>query len=93
MAKAEFLAGVGAAPHLPAGILSPYSDGERGAFAGDFANYKRRNKGAETAASPFLPVPIRGEMSGRTMRGGANVENWSEAIGLGAMVLLKEENI
>jgi len=27
-----------AAPHLPAGILSPYSDGERGALAGDFAN-------------------------------------------------------
>ncbi|RUU08313.1 hypothetical protein EOD10_28910 [Mesorhizobium sp. M7A.T.Ca.TU.009.01.3.2] len=27
-----------AAPHLPAGILSPYSDGERGALASDFAN-------------------------------------------------------
>ncbi|TIP54496.1 MAG: hypothetical protein E5X55_39015, partial [Mesorhizobium sp.] len=68
------------APHLPAGILSPYSDRERGAFIDDFANHKRRNISAETAASSFLPVTIRGEMSGRTMRGGANVEKWSEAI-------------
>jgi len=29
---------VGAAPHLPAGILSPYSDGERGALIDGFAN-------------------------------------------------------
>jgi len=29
---------VGAAPHLPAGIPSPYSDGERGAVIDDFAN-------------------------------------------------------
>ncbi|ESX81314.1 hypothetical protein X759_07515 [Mesorhizobium sp. LSHC420B00] len=94
MAKAEFLAGVGAAPHLPAGILSPYSDGERGAFIEDFANHKHGNKSAETTASPFLPVTIRGEMSGRTMRGGAGVDNWPEAIASGAppatVVLPKE---
>ena len=62
-----------AAPHLPAGILSPYRDGERGAVFGDFANSQRHKKGTEVAAGPFLPVTIRGEMSGRTMRGGADV--------------------
>ncbi|TGV53000.1 hypothetical protein EN784_42855 [bacterium M00.F.Ca.ET.141.01.1.1] len=95
MAKAEFLAGVGAAPHLPAGILSPYSDGERGALISDFANYKRRDKSAEIMASPFLPVPIRGEMSGRTMRGGAGVDNWPDATALGVppdTVALPEED-
>ncbi|CDX42453.1 hypothetical protein MPLA_570050 [Mesorhizobium sp. ORS 3359] len=45
----------GAAPHPPAGILSPYSDGERGAVAADFANHQRRKKRAEAAASPFSP--------------------------------------
>lgn len=97
MAKPKFLAGVGAAPDLPAGILSPYSDGERGASIEGFANHKRGNKSAEIAASPFLPLTIRGEMSGRTMRGGASVENWFEAIALAAspdtMVSLKEDNI
>ncbi|CAH2402554.1 conserved hypothetical protein [Mesorhizobium escarrei] len=93
MAKGEFPAGVGAAPHLPAGILSPYSDGERGALIEGFANHKRGNKSAEIAASPFLPVTIRGEMSGRTMRGGAGVDNWSEAVALGGLpdtVLLRK---
>ena len=56
---------VGAAPHLPTGILSPYSDGERGAFVATFANRQRCKKGAGVAASPFLPVTIRG------------VEEWS----------------
>ncbi|RUU01696.1 hypothetical protein EOD10_36525, partial [Mesorhizobium sp. M7A.T.Ca.TU.009.01.3.2] len=53
---------VGAAPHLPAGILSPYSDGEKGAAIADFANHKRCKMGAEIAASPLLPVTIRGEV-------------------------------
>ncbi|TIQ18270.1 MAG: hypothetical protein E5X51_26740 [Mesorhizobium sp.] len=66
--------GVGAAPHLPAGILSPYSDGERDAVVAGFAKRQRCKKGAETAASFFLPVTIRGEMPGRAMRGGANFE-------------------
>ncbi|RWO21763.1 MAG: hypothetical protein EOS09_22410 [Mesorhizobium sp.] len=88
MAKGEFPAGVGAAPHLPAGILSPYSDGERRAVIEDFANHKAGNKSAEIEASPFLPVTIRGEMSGRTMRGGAGVDNWPEAV-----LSLAEDNI
>ncbi|TPN29625.1 hypothetical protein FKO01_19120 [Mesorhizobium sp. B2-3-3] len=62
---------LGAAPHLPAGILSPYSDGERGlrslgAFAATLAI------GEGIGDSVFLPVPIRGEMPGRAMRGGAS---------------------
>ncbi|TIT79253.1 MAG: hypothetical protein E5W57_07790 [Mesorhizobium sp.] len=96
MAKGEFLASVGAAPHLPAGILSPYSDGERGAFINGCANHKLRNQSAEIAARPFLPVSIRGEMSGRTMRGGAGVDNWSDATALGTpsdtAALLKKDN-
>ncbi|WP_245430596.1 hypothetical protein [Mesorhizobium sp. WSM3868] len=97
MAKGEFHAGEGAAPHLPAGILSPYSDGEREAFIFGFANHKRRGESAEIAASPFLPVTIGGEMSGRTMRGGADADNWSEAIASGpppdTVVFPKEGNI
>ncbi|MDX8536864.1 hypothetical protein EN858_05160 [Mesorhizobium sp. M4B.F.Ca.ET.215.01.1.1] len=96
MAKGEFLAGVGAAPHLPAGILSPYGNGEREAFTNGFANRKRRSESAEIGASPFLPVSIRGEMSGRTMRGGAGVDNWSEATALatlsGTAGLLKKDD-
>ena len=96
MAKPKFLAGVGAAPHLPAGTLSPYSDGERDAFIEGFANHKRGSKSAEIAASPFLPVTIRGERSGTTMRGGASVENWFEAIALGdrpgTVLFLEEDN-
>ncbi|TPI55586.1 hypothetical protein FJ422_06405 [Mesorhizobium sp. B2-6-3] len=68
MPRAGSVSGVGAAPHLPAGILSPYSDGERGAFINGFANHQR-------CGQPFLPVTIRGEMSGRTMRGGADFDN------------------
>ncbi len=63
---------VSAAPHLPAGILSPYSDGERGAVIDGFANCERCRKGAEVAAIPLLPVLIRGEGAGRRMRGSAN---------------------
>ncbi|RWA98652.1 MAG: hypothetical protein EOQ33_26855 [Mesorhizobium sp.] len=67
--------GLGAAPHLPAGILSPYSDGERGAVINGFANIRRCRICAEAAASFFLPVTMRGEMPGRAMRGGADVDN------------------
>jgi zinc protease len=62
---------VGAAPHLPAGILSPYRDGERDAVITGFANHRRRKKDAEVAARPLLPVTIRGEGAGRRMRGSA----------------------
>ncbi|PBC05576.1 hypothetical protein CK220_06480 [Mesorhizobium sp. WSM3860] len=44
---------VRAAPHLPAGILSPHSDGERGALIAAFANCQCCKKSAEIAASPF----------------------------------------
>ncbi|RVD52031.1 hypothetical protein EN750_29545 [Mesorhizobium sp. M7A.F.Ca.ET.027.03.2.1] len=63
---------VSAAPHLPAGILSPYSDGERGAIIDGFANCERCRKSAKAAAIHLLPVTIRGEGAGRRMRGGAN---------------------
>ncbi|TJV97963.1 MAG: hypothetical protein E5W97_32095 [Mesorhizobium sp.] len=65
----------GAAPHLPAGILSPYRDGERGAPIAGFANRRRCRKCAVVAASPLLPVTIRGEGPGREMRGGADLGN------------------
>ncbi|TIS46946.1 MAG: hypothetical protein E5W96_25405 [Mesorhizobium sp.] len=52
-----------------------YSDGERGAVAGGFANRRRCRNGGDSAASPFLPVTIRGEMPGRAMRGGAGFGN------------------
>ena len=68
--------GVSAAPHLPAGILSPYSDGERDAVLGGFANHQRCKRGASVAVSPLLPVTIRGEVPGRAMRGGADFDNW-----------------
>ncbi|RWK93497.1 MAG: hypothetical protein EOR56_34845, partial [Mesorhizobium sp.] len=51
------------------GILSPYSDGERGAVIDGFAHHQSRKKGADGAASPLLPVTIRGEVHGRAMRG------------------------
>ncbi|PZV38135.1 hypothetical protein B5V02_17425 [Mesorhizobium kowhaii] len=54
-----------AAPHPPAGILSPYSDGDRGAAIDGFAIYQCCKKGAGIAASPLLPVTIRGEVPGR----------------------------
>ncbi|TPM04228.1 hypothetical protein FJ943_02285 [Mesorhizobium sp. B2-3-10] len=62
---------VSAAPHLPAGILSPYRDGERGpsSMASPITSVAERGPALKL---PFLPVSIRGEMSGRTMRGGAN---------------------
>ncbi|TIU35052.1 MAG: hypothetical protein E5W26_27525 [Mesorhizobium sp.] len=66
----------GAAPHLPTGILSPYSDGERDALIGGFANHQRCKKGAVIAASHFSPVTIRGEVPGRAMRGSAGFHNW-----------------
>ncbi len=69
---------VSAAPHLPAGILSPYSDGERKAG---------RNLGALSATSMIgeifgggvlLPVTIWGEVPGRAMRGSATPSRFIE---------------
>ncbi|TPI25145.1 hypothetical protein FJW08_28435 [Mesorhizobium sp. B3-2-1] len=70
-----FSSQVCAAPHLLAGILSPYRDGERGAVIDGFANDRSCKKGAGVAASPLLPVSIRGEVPGRAMRGGADLDN------------------
>ncbi|AZO57612.1 hypothetical protein EJ077_09105 [Mesorhizobium sp. M8A.F.Ca.ET.057.01.1.1] len=55
---------VGAAPHLPAGILSPYSDGEREAVV----SVAKKRAPLRQPLSPRL----RGEMSGRTVRGSAD---------------------
>ncbi|TGR21646.1 hypothetical protein EN845_23710 [Mesorhizobium sp. M8A.F.Ca.ET.202.01.1.1] len=46
---------VGAAPHLPAGILSPYRDGERDASL-MISPVARRKKGEGIAASYSRPV-------------------------------------
>ncbi|TIO10512.1 MAG: hypothetical protein E5X89_00710 [Mesorhizobium sp.] len=56
------IAQVCAAPHCPAGHFSPYSDGEKDAFAKDFTYVQRCRKGAEVAASPLRPVAIRGQV-------------------------------
>ncbi|RWK54746.1 MAG: hypothetical protein EOR48_15770 [Mesorhizobium sp.] len=63
---------LGAAPHRPAGHFSPYSDGEKEAFAKDFANIQRCRKGAKGCGQPLLPVTIRGEGGGSRMRGSAD---------------------
>ena len=60
-----------AAPHPPTGTFSPYSDGEKGAAA--ILVPLPVGIGESADASVFLPVTIRGEMSGRTMRGGATL--------------------
>ncbi|TIU70155.1 MAG: hypothetical protein E5W25_07980, partial [Mesorhizobium sp.] len=54
--RCSLLQTLGAAPHLPAGVPSPYSDGERGAVTDGFANLQRCETGAKVAASLFLPV-------------------------------------
>ena len=62
---------VGAAPHPPAGTFSPYSDGEKGTGRNADAYFATLAIGETIGDSVFLPVIIRGEMSGRTMRGSA----------------------
>ncbi|TPL06184.1 hypothetical protein FJ938_13845 [Mesorhizobium sp. B2-4-14] len=62
---------VGAAPHLPAGILSPYRDGERRARR-HFRQLSTLRCGRLPCCQPLLPVTIRGEVPGRAMRGGAD---------------------
>ncbi|RWA81436.1 MAG: hypothetical protein EOQ30_19960 [Mesorhizobium sp.] len=71
MARVPLVSGVGAAPHPPAGILSPYSDGERDAVAVDFANRKRRRKKRRGCGQLPSPVTIRGGGAGRRMWGRA----------------------
>ncbi|RUV32420.1 hypothetical protein EOB49_33255, partial [Mesorhizobium sp. M7A.F.Ca.MR.148.00.0.0] len=57
--------GAGAAPHPPAGHLSPYRDGEKDAVMDGFANFQRSRTSAEGAAISLLPVTIWGEGAGR----------------------------
>ncbi|ESX51330.1 hypothetical protein X762_03990 [Mesorhizobium sp. LSHC426A00] len=63
---------VSAAPHLPAGILSPYRDGERGSHPW-FRQSPQLQEGVAIGPRTLLPVSIRGEGAGRRMRGGATV--------------------
>ncbi|RWO54846.1 MAG: hypothetical protein E5Y10_10625 [Mesorhizobium sp.] len=65
-----------AAPHLPAGILSPYSDGERGAVTMISPISGRCRNVCHRCGQPLLPVTIRGEVPGRAMRGSAEINNW-----------------
>ncbi|CDX21266.1 hypothetical protein MPLB_20081 [Mesorhizobium sp. ORS 3324] len=50
------LSSVGAASHLPAGILSPCSDRERDALITGFANHQRCKKRRCGRDQPLLPV-------------------------------------
>ncbi|PBB39212.1 hypothetical protein CK221_03675 [Mesorhizobium sp. WSM3868] len=59
---------------MPAGILSPYSDGERETPAADFANRQRLKRTPTPRPAPS-PRPIRGEVPGRAMRGGGDADN------------------
>jgi len=66
-----YVLNVSAAPHLPAGIFSPYSDGEKGLGRSAGTLSATLVIGETIGASVFLPVTIRGEMPGRAMRGSA----------------------
>ncbi|RWP26683.1 MAG: hypothetical protein EOR03_32025 [Mesorhizobium sp.] len=63
---------VGAAPHCPAGHFSPYSDGEK-----DPSSTVSPTTGvagrAPRGSQPLSPR-LRGEMPGRAMRGGADID-------------------
>ncbi|MER9417301.1 hypothetical protein NKI95_15145, partial [Mesorhizobium sp. M0306] len=65
---------VAAAPHLPAGIFSPYSDGEKEAGRDPGTLSATLEVSEIRCEGLFLPVAIRGEMPGRAMRGGAKPE-------------------
>ncbi|TPJ17904.1 hypothetical protein FJW04_08335 [Mesorhizobium sp. B2-7-3] len=60
---------------MPAGILSPYSDGERALSSpiSPIANGAKGRRGVATRS--LLPVTIRGEGAGRRMRGSADITN------------------
>ncbi|MBB6408454.1 hypothetical protein HNQ71_001098 [Mesorhizobium sangaii] len=69
---------VSAAPHLPAGILSPYSDGERAAGR-DLGALSATSMIGEIFSDSFLlPVTMRGEVPGRAMRGSATLSHLIE---------------
>ncbi|WP_292191816.1 hypothetical protein, partial [Mesorhizobium sp.] len=61
-------------PHPAAATFSPYSDGEKG-FGRNAGTYLATPMTGETVNDGvFLPVTIRGEMPGRTMRGSAMLD-------------------
>jgi len=67
------LVAVSAAPHLPAGILSPYSDGERGAVVAAFANpsalqEKRRRCGQLLSPRHYTGRDVRQDSEGQHRR-------------------------
>ncbi|RWN56741.1 MAG: hypothetical protein EOS11_16725 [Mesorhizobium sp.] len=62
-----------AAPHCPAGHFSPYSDGEKDAFAKGFRQSAAWQKACRGCGQPLRPVTIRGEGAGRRMRGSADL--------------------
>ncbi|RUW87571.1 hypothetical protein EOA19_33435 [Mesorhizobium sp. M7A.F.Ca.US.010.02.1.1] len=64
---------VSAAPHLPAGIFSPYSDGEKELAATSATLLQTQEIGEILCEGVLLPVTIRGEVPGRAMRGSANL--------------------
>ncbi|RUW95047.1 hypothetical protein EOA30_32965 [Mesorhizobium sp. M8A.F.Ca.ET.059.01.1.1] len=72
---------VGAAPHLPAGILSPYRDGERDASL-MISPVSRRKKGEGIAAShlaPFTGRDVRQRVAAPTAKivaFGPAAQNW-----------------
>ncbi|RWC60231.1 MAG: hypothetical protein EOS56_15125 [Mesorhizobium sp.] len=70
---------VGAAPHLPAGILSPYRDGERGADRDLAAIPATLMIGEIMDEGVLLPVTMRGEVPGRAMRGSAALQHGGRA--------------
>ncbi|ESY86662.1 hypothetical protein ACVWWD_003096 [Mesorhizobium sp. URHB0026] len=70
---------VSAAPHLPAGILSPCREGERGAGRDLRALLATSMIGEIFDDSFLLPVTIRGEVPGRAMRGGATLPHEGQA--------------
>jgi hypothetical protein len=75
----NFLVQVSAAPHLPAGILSPYRDGERDAGRNLAAIPATLMISEIVDESVLLPVSIRGEVPGRAMRGSATLPHEVEA--------------
>ncbi len=70
---------VSAAPHLPAGTLSPYRDGKRGAGRSAAAPSATLVIGEIVGESVLLPVTIRGEVPGRAMRGSATFPHEGQA--------------
>ncbi|RUW93758.1 hypothetical protein EN794_046115 [Mesorhizobium sp. M00.F.Ca.ET.151.01.1.1] len=71
--------GVSAAPHCPAGHLSPYSDGERGPAATPVV-FLQRLRLAKSATVRPSPVTIRGEDAGRQVRGGADAGHYEQLL-------------